>query len=128
MVYNNRRSRVHHIGVDSDVVCSTIMGNARASMRGMDSRTNPRFFMSLIGIDERYMKTDTPALSNAISQGGGTNPPDVGLASVVLPEAVHIGQGVSSDYAPKENHHWFVLRATYGRSVDNNRKFPHQNN
>lgn len=74
------------------------------------------FFMSLIGIDERYMKTDTPALSNANSHGGGTKPPDVGLASCVSPEAIRSGQGVSSDYVPKENHCWFVLRATYGRS------------
>ena len=109
-------SHVHHIGVDSGVVCSIIMGNARASMRGMDSRMIPRFFMSLIGIDKRYMKTDTPALSNAISRRGGIKPPDVGLASYVSPEAIRSGQGVSSDYAPKENHRWFVLRATYGRS------------
>ena len=35
-----------HIGVGSDVVCSTIIGNARASTRGMDNRTIPRFFVS----------------------------------------------------------------------------------
>lgn len=74
------------------------------------------FFMSLIGIDERYMKTDTPALSNATSRRGGTKPPDVGLASCVSPEAIRSGQGVSSDYVPKETYQWFVLRATYGRS------------
>ena len=74
------------------------------------------FFMSLIGIDKRYMKTDTLALSNAISRRGGTKPPDVGLASYVSPKAICSGQGVSSDYVPKENHWWFVLRATYGRS------------
>ena len=34
-----------HIGVGSDVVCSTIIGNARASVRGIDNRTIPRFFM-----------------------------------------------------------------------------------
>ena len=62
------------------------------------------------------MKTDTLALSNAACQGGGNEPPDVGLTSNVLPEANHNGIGVSSDYAQKENHHWFVLRATYGRS------------
>lgn len=62
------------------------------------------------------MKTDTPALSNATSRGGGTKPPDAGLASVVSPEAIRCGQGVSSDYVPKESHRWFVLRATYGRS------------
>ena len=35
----------NHIGVGSDVVCSTIIGNARASVRGIDNRTIPRFFM-----------------------------------------------------------------------------------
>lgn len=74
------------------------------------------FFMSLIGIDKWYMKTDTFALSNATSRGGGTKPLDVGLASCVSPEAISSGQGVSSDYVPKEDHRWFVLRATYGRS------------
>lgn len=92
------------------------MGNARASMRGTDSRTNPRFFMSLIENDERYMKTDTPALSNAVNRGGGNNPPDVGLTSNVLPETIRTGIGVSSDYAQKDNHKWYVLRATYNRT------------
>lgn len=36
-----------HIGVGSDVVCSTGLGNARASISGMDNRTIPRFFMSV---------------------------------------------------------------------------------
>lgn len=61
------------------------------------------------------MKTDTLALSNAACRGGGNNPPDVGLASSVLPEKV-TRIGVSSNYAQKEGHQWFVLRATYGRS------------
>ena len=95
------------------------MGNARASMRGTDSRTNPRFFISLIENDERYMKTDTPALSNAVNRGGGNNPPDVGLTSNVLPETIRIGIGVSSDYAQKDNHQWYVLRATYNRVEKN---------
>lgn len=34
-----------HIGVGSDVVCSTIIGNARASVCGMDNRTISRFFL-----------------------------------------------------------------------------------
>ena len=72
--------------------------------------------MSLIGFDERYMKTDALALSNAACQGGGNNPPDVGLASNVFPENAHTEIGVSSNYVQKENHRWFVLRATYGRS------------
>ena len=36
-----------HIGVGSDVVCSTLMGSARASDRGTDNRTDSRFFMSV---------------------------------------------------------------------------------
>ena len=39
------RSIMIHIGVGSDVVCSTTMGNARASESGTDNRTIPRFFM-----------------------------------------------------------------------------------
>lgn len=39
-----------HIGVGSDVVCSILMGNARASICGTDNRTVPRFFMSGICI------------------------------------------------------------------------------
>lgn len=60
------------------------------------------------------MKTDTLALSNAACRGGGNNPPDVGLASSVLPEKV-TRIGVSLNYVPKEGHQWFVLRATYNR-------------
>ena len=86
--------RVHHIGVGSDVVCSTLIGSARASMRGTDSRMNHAFFMSLIGNDERYMKTDTLALSNAACRGDGNNPPDVGLASNVPPKQSNKNRGV----------------------------------
>ena len=37
-----------HIGVGSNVVCSTTIGNARASTRGIDNRTIPRFFLCQI--------------------------------------------------------------------------------
>ena len=36
-----------HIGVGSDVVCSTTIGSARASDRGTDNRTARAFFMPL---------------------------------------------------------------------------------
>ena len=36
---------IFHIGVGSSVVCSTTIGNARTSIRGMDNRTIPRFFV-----------------------------------------------------------------------------------
>lgn len=36
---------VFHIGVGSGVVCSTLIGNARASVRGTDDKRFPRFFM-----------------------------------------------------------------------------------
>lgn len=62
------------------------------------------------------MKTDTLALSNAECRGGGNNPPDVGLASNVLPETIRTGIGVSSSYAQKDNYQWYVLRATYNRT------------
>ena len=37
---------IYHIGVGSDVVCSTAIGNARASVRGMDKGWFHAFFMS----------------------------------------------------------------------------------
>ena len=42
-----------HIGVGSDVVCSTIIGNARASVCGTDNRTISRFFYVLNGVLSR---------------------------------------------------------------------------
>ena len=42
------RGRMYHIGVGSNVVCSTLIGNARASMRGMDNRTVHAFFYVLM--------------------------------------------------------------------------------
>ena len=38
------RLMYNHIGVGSDVVCSTSIGNARASMCGIDNSSIPRFF------------------------------------------------------------------------------------
>ena len=37
-----------HIGVGSNVVCSTTIGNARASTRGMDNSAIPRFLCQSI--------------------------------------------------------------------------------
>ena len=34
-----------HIGVGSDVVCSTLIGNARASIRGMDNSDDSTLFL-----------------------------------------------------------------------------------
>ena len=46
VLYGSLYGTDFHIGVGSDVVCSTIIGNARASTRGMDNRPIPRFFVS----------------------------------------------------------------------------------
>ena len=55
------------------------------------------------------------ALLNAHTPRGRSRSPHVGLTSGVLPEAQRSQTGVSSEYAPKENHHWFVLRVIYNR-------------
>ena len=61
------------------------------------------------------MNTDTLALSNAACWRDGNKSPNVELASGILPEVNYDEIGVSSNYAPKEGHQWFVLRATYNR-------------
>ena len=105
-----------HIGVGSDVVCSTIIGNARASVRGMDNRTIPRFFVSIIADLTSDIKNDMNALLNAHTPKGRSKSPHVGLTSNVLPEAQRSQTGVSSDYVQKADHEWFVLRVTYNRT------------
>ena len=60
-------------------------------------------------------------LSNVDDRRGGTNPPNAGLTSSVIPEVQNLAReensytGVSSLYVPIEKHQWFVLRATYNR-------------
>ena len=60
-------------------------------------------------------------LPNVNTRRGGNKPSHAGLTSnvspkVQSPEAENSHTGVTSDFVPKENHEWFVLRATYGRS------------
>lgn len=85
-------------------------------MRGMDSRTNHAFFMSLIEIDERYMKTEHSHCLMQKANEAETNLPMPDLPPAFYSESIQNGTGVSSNYVQKENHQWFVLRATYGRS------------
>lgn len=47
-LYKGRQEAVIHIGVGSNVVCSTKIGNARASVRGADNEDVPRFFYASI--------------------------------------------------------------------------------
>ena len=105
-----------HIGVGSNVVCSTTIGNARASTRGMDNRTIPRFFMSIIADLTPDIRNDMNALLNAHTPKGRSKSPHVGLTSNVLPEAQRSQTGVSSDYVQKADHEWFVLRVIYNRT------------
>ena len=45
-----------HIGVGSDVVCSTLIGNARASIRGMDNSDDSTLFCVPCRTDKPYTK------------------------------------------------------------------------
>ena len=116
VLYRSLYGNGFHIGVCSDVVCSTIIGNARASVRGIDNRTIPRFFMSIIADLTSDIKNDMNALLNAHTPKGRSKSPHVGLTSNVLPEAQRSQTGVSSDYVQKADHEWFVLRVTYNRT------------
>lgn len=105
---------VIHIGVGSDVVCSTTIGNARASIRGMDNRTIPRFFMSVFKC--LYVRnTDMNALPNVDIQGGETELHTLDLSPMSSPKNKVVREGVSSDYVQQQDHKWYVLRATYNR-------------
>ena len=116
VLYKSLNGNDFHIGVGSNVVCSTTIGNARASTRGMDNRTIPRFFMSIIADLTPDIRNDMNALLNAHTPRGRSRSTHVGLTSNVLPEAQRSQTGVSSDYVQKANHEWFVLRVTYNRT------------
>ena len=49
------------------------------------------------------------------TRGGEKNPPSIGLAPDAIPEAKSSKTGVSVEYAPDLDKHWYVLRASYGR-------------
>lgn len=103
----------------SDVVCSTTMGNARASESGMDNRTIPRFLYVSNLYDYKGIN-DMEALSNAHTRGGGTNLSNTVLTSDVIPEVKvslveNLQTGESSFSVPKENHEWFVFRTIYNQ-------------
>ena len=78
-------------GVGSGVVCSTGLGNARASDRGTDNETVHAFFVSITKFClEQSKVTDMKIADNAsiddITHGGGEIPPCTGLTPDALPE------------------------------------------
>lgn len=54
-------------------------------------------------------------LSNVTSRGGETNPPSVRITPDAFPEAENLKTGVSVNYVPDPDKHWYVFRASYGR-------------
>jgi len=63
------------------------------------------------------METDKNTLSNVVTRRGGFYPPTLDLLPMSPPESQNRLTGVSLDYVRKENHKWFVLRATYNRVI-----------
>lgn len=62
-------------------------------------------------------------LPNVDTRRGGKEPSHAGLTSNVSPEvqsplAENSNTGVTSNFVPKENHEWFVLRILYGHTKD----------
>lgn len=60
-----------HIGVGSDVACSTLIGNARASVGGTGNKTIPRFFVYFYILSNQ--KIIMPALGSVGESYKGVN-------------------------------------------------------
>ena len=103
-----------HIGVGSGVVCSTLIGNARASVRGMDNRRFHAFFVSCID-NHHKVALDMDTLSNVTFPGVEATTPRAGAAASILPEATSTQKGVSVEYVPSPDKQWYVLRTSYAR-------------
>ena len=102
-----------HIGVGSNVVCSTTIGNARASIRGTDNSDSTLFCVKHRAKHKK--RSDLNTLSNVETGRGQANPPSVRLALDTIPEAKSSQTGVSVRYVPAPGKRWYVLRASYGR-------------
>ena len=56
-----------HIGVGSDVVCSTLIGNARASVRGMDDGVQfSTLFLFMYTTNSRNLLVVRPSLKKTV--------------------------------------------------------------
>ena len=105
---------VIHIGVGSDVVCPTTMGNARASIRGTDNSDESTLFC--VGHRTTAQeRSDMSTLSNVETRRGEAKPQSVTLAPDTIPEAVSLRTGESVRYAHHPAKRWYVFRASYGR-------------
>ena len=128
-----------HIGVGSDVVCSSMIGRLLEPQEvGRTTERSHALFMSLTEFClEQSKVTDMKIADNASiddnTNGGGESAPRTGLTPDALPEvqepvlAENLQSGVSTRNAlsgstlktikrkPKEDPHWYALRVTYGR-------------
>lgn len=102
-----------HIGVGSNVVCSISIGNARASIRGMDNSGSTLFVSGIEPITQN--RSDMSTLSNVETRRGEAEPPGVRLIPDTIPEAKSSKTGVSVKYVPTSGKSWYVFRASYGR-------------
>ena len=100
----------NHIGVGSNVVCSTLIGNARASTCGMDNTEVHAFLCLFVS---KNLENTMSTLFNVTHQGECSPPRKIGLASNIPPGSSK--DGVSMRYAPNPNKKWYVMRVTYHR-------------
>ena len=77
------------------------------------------------------MKIAGSASTDDDTLGGGEIPPCTRLTPDALPEvqkpvwADNSHTGDTSDFVPKQNHHWFVFRVLYGHTQDVIEAFKH---
>ena len=72
----------NHIGVGSNVVCSTLIGNARASTCGMDNTEVHAFLCLFVS---KNLENTMSTLFNVTHQGECSPPRNIGLASNIPP-------------------------------------------
>ena len=128
-----------HIGVGSDVVCSTLIGSWKCLSSWNRQQDDSTLFLCYLAkfCIEQSKVSDMKIADNASiddnTHGGGEKPPSTGLIPDALPEvqkpvlAENSQAGVSTRNAlsamplktiklkPKEVPHWYALRVTYGR-------------
>ena len=96
----------------SNVVCSTSIGNARVSVRGIDNSDDSTSFLCLRQRLGRTIKIEADMSIDSVEM---LKEPCSGFTPIAIPVVKTTDEGVSVEYAPSPGKKWFVLRASYGR-------------
>ena len=109
------RDHYIHVGVGSDVVCSTVIGKPEPQFVERTATIPRLFYVRIEPAMSTYERADMNTLPNGSLPGEEADSPNAEVTLGIIPEAESSQKGVSVRYVPSPDKAWYVLRASYGR-------------